>query len=144
MGPNEKRALREEAEALMKESERLKSNIERSKREIDALREQNARLSRTLARYQREGLELKREERRVTLRREEERRETEYAEVLRDAFDVNPLENGERENPSQVLRRVYREMVEECDRDIEEALKKRELEREKNRAQSGERKKGEI
>ena len=144
MGPNEKRALREEAEALMKESERLKSNIERSKREIDALREQNARLSRTLARYQREGLELKREERRVTLRREEERRETECAEVLRDAFDVNPLENGERENPSQVLRRVYREMVEECDRDIEEALKKRELEREKNRAQSGERKKGEI
>jgi hypothetical protein len=144
MGPNEKRALREEAEALMKESERLKSNIERSKREIDALREQNARLSRTLARYQREGLELKREERRVTLRREEERRETEYAEVLRDAFDMNPLENGERENPSQVLRRVYREMVEECDRDIEEALKKRELEREKNRAQSGERKKGEI
>tara|TARA_B110000459_G_C16337131_1_gene370619 strand:- start:48 stop:407 length:360 start_codon:yes stop_codon:yes gene_type:complete len=118
----------------MKESERLKSNIERSKREIDALREQNARLSRTLARYQREGLELKREERRVTLRREEERRETEYAEVLRDAFDMNPLENGERENPSQVLRRVYREMVEECDRDIEEALK-RELEREKNREQ---------
>ena len=136
MGPNEKRALREEAEALMKESERLKSNIERSKREIDALREQNARLSRTLARYQREGLELKREERRVTLRREEERRETEYAEVLRDAFDMNPLENGERENPSQVLRRVYREMVEECDRDIEEALKKRELEREKNRESS--------
>ena len=42
MGPNEKRALREEAEALMKESERLKSNTERSKREIDALREQNA------------------------------------------------------------------------------------------------------
>ena len=77
------------------------------------------------------SLELKREERRVTLRREEERRETECAEVLRDAFDVNPLENGERENPSQVLRRVYREMVEECDRDIEEALK-RELEREKN------------
>ena len=66
--------------------------------------------------------------------REEERRETEYAEVLRDAFDMNPLENGERENPSQVLRRVYREMVEECDRDIEEALK-RELEREKNREQ---------
>ena len=45
---------------------------------------------------------------------------------------MNPLENGERENPSQVLRRVYREMmVEECDRDVEEALK-RELEREKN------------
>ncbi|CAL6443650.1 unnamed protein product [Bathycoccus prasinos] len=132
MGPNEKRALREEAEVLMKESERLKSNTERSKREIDALREQNARLSRTLARYQREELELKREERRVTLRREEERRETECAEVLRDAFDVNPLvENGERENPSQVLRRVYREMVEECDRDTEEALQ-RELEREKN------------
>ena len=81
-----------------------------------------------------EGLELKREERRVTLRREEERRETECAEVLRDAFDMNPLENGERENPSQVLRRVYREMVEECDRDVEEALK-RELEREKNREQ---------
>ena len=70
----------------------------------------------------------------MTLRREEERRETEYAEVLRDAFDMNPLENGERENPSQVLRRVYREMVEECDRDIEEALQ-RELEREKNREQ---------
>ena len=77
---------------------------------------------------------MKREERRVTLRREEERRETECAEVLRDAFDMNPLENGERENPSQVLRRVYREMVEECDRDIEEAFK-RELEREKNREQ---------
>ena len=72
------------------------------------MREQNARLSRTLARYQREELELKREERRVTLRGEEERRETEYsAEVLRDAFDVNPLENGERENPSHVLRRVF-------------------------------------
>jgi len=127
-------ALKKEHANLKKESERLKSNIERSKREIDALREQNARLSRTLARYQREGLELKREERRVTLRREEERRETEYAEVLRDAFDMNPLENGERENPSQVLRRVYREMVEECDRDIEEALQ-RELEREKNREQ---------
>ena len=103
MGPNEKRALREEAEALMKESERLKSNIERSKREIDALREQNARLSRTLARYQREGLELKREERRVTLRREEEeeeeRRETEYAEVLRDAFrHESPRKWGERES----------------------------------------------
>lgn len=128
-------ALKKEHANLMKESERLKSNIERSKREIDALREQNARLSRTLARYQREGLELKREERRVTLRREEERRETEYAEVLRDAFDMNPLENGERENPSQVLRRVYREMVEECDRDIEEALK-RELEREKNQSRA--------
>ena len=114
-------ALKKEHANLKKESERLKSNIERSKREIDALREQNARLSRTLARYQREGLELKREE----------RRETEYAEVLRDAFDMNPLENGERENPSQVLRRVYREMVEECDRDTEEALQ-RELEREKN------------
>lgn len=72
MGPNEKRALQEEADEalkkeranLKKESERLKSNTERSKREIDALREQNARLSRrTLARYQREGLELKREER---------------------------------------------------------------------------------
>ena len=62
------------------ESERLKSNTERSKREIDALREQNARLSRTLAQYQREGLELKREERSGT-------RST-----------VNPLENfGERE-----------------------------------------------
>ena len=44
---------------------------------------------------------------------------------------MNPLENGERENPSQVLRRVYREMVEECDRDTEEALQ-RELERENN------------
>lgn len=90
-------ALKKERANLMKESERLKSNTERSKREIDALREQNARLSRTLARYQREGLELKREE----------RRETEYAEVLRDAFDMNPLENGERENPSHVLRRVF-------------------------------------
>ena len=125
-------ALKKERANLKKESERLKSNTERSKREIDALREQNARLSRTLARYQREELELKREERSVTLRGEEERRETECAEVLRDAFDVNPLENGERENPSQVLRRVYREMVEECDRDVEEALLKRELEREKN------------
>ena len=104
-------ALKKERANLKKESERLKSNTERSKREIDALREQNARVSRTLARYQREELELKREERSVTLRREEERRETECAEVLRDAFDVNPLENGERENPSQVLRRVYREMI---------------------------------
>ena len=129
-------ALKKEHANLKKESERLKSNIERSKREIDALREQNARLSRTLARYQREGLELKREERRVTLRREEERRETEYAEVLRDAFDMNPLENGERENPSQVLRRVYREMVEECNRDVEEASE-RELERENNFESSG-------
>ena len=48
---------------------------------------------------------------------------------------MNPLENGERENPSQVLRRVYREMVEECDRDAEEASE-RELERE-NREQGG-------
>ena len=136
-------ALKKEHANLKKESERLKSNTERSKREIDALREQNARLSRTLARYQREGLELKREERRVTLRREEERRETECAEVLRDAFDVNPLENGERENPSQVLRRVYREMIEECDRDTEEALQ-RELVKERRIESSGERKKGEI
>ena len=100
-------ALKKERANLMKESERLKSNTERSKREIDALREQDARVSRTLARYQREELELKREERSVTLRGEEERRETECAEVLRDAFDVNPLENGERENPSHVLRRVF-------------------------------------
>lgn len=116
-------ALESEHANLEKESERLKSERERLEREIDELREQNNRLSRTVAQYQREGLELKREE----------RRETRRAKNLRDAFGMNPLENGERENASQVRRRFHREMVEECDRDIE-ALE-RELERE-NRSSS--------
>jgi|TARA_B110000305_G_scaffold193372_1_gene216948 hypothetical protein len=58
----------------------------------------------------------------------------------------------EGENPSQVLRRFHREMVEECDRDTEEAfaerdnLKERILESRHSLAEwsGGERKKGEI
>ena len=136
MGPNEKRALQEEADEalkkeranLKKESERLKSNTERSKREIDALREQNARFSRTLAQYQREGLELKREERSGTRSTSE-----------------SPRKWGERENPSsQVLRRVYREMG---SKSAIATQRKRQRENLKERIESrgvGERKKGEI
>ena len=58
-------ALKKEHANLKKESERLKSERERLEREIDELREQNARLSRTVAQYQREGLELKQQEEEV-------------------------------------------------------------------------------
>ena len=92
---------------------------------VDELREENTLdyLAHGCSIPTRRSFELKREE----------RRETRRAKNLRDAFGMNPLENGERENASQVRRRFHREMVEECDRDIE-ALE-RELERE-NRSSS--------
>lgn len=41
------------------------------------------------------------------------------AEVLAEALGLNPLENGEEENADEVVRRFYREGIEEFDREIE-------------------------
>ena len=42
------------------------------------------------------------------------------AEILADAYGLNPLENGEEENVDQVQERFVREIGEELDREIEE------------------------
>ena len=46
-----------------------------------------------------------------------------YAEVLAEALGLNPLENEEEENADEVLRRFYREVVEEVDREKAQSKK---------------------
>ena len=96
-------ALKKERANLKKKSERLKSITLNVRKERLMRCESRTHTHARATRERRSGVETRRE--------------------IRDAFDrESPRKWGERENhPSQVLRRVYREMVEECDRDAEEA-----------------------
>ena len=52
-------------------------------------------------------------------------REVLRAEIVAEGYGLNPLENGEEENVDQVRERFLREILEQFDREIEEARMER-------------------